>query len=448
MKRTGSHSITITFHLSVNPDTGSVNLRAGVFDRISKYKCLLTEEIRRVTEVTAPAMLECFTPAVAAQAIRLRSLVLLPPNAEDINPSSTSLAFPALAHLEFRAACRGLPTPLLCETLRTLVVQPARSDVWHHPDRAQGLDVLDLLPALCRMPLLESLDVSILDTMATLADSGNVPAPHLRNVRIAGAASVCTYFLQHVALPPDARLAVDCTARDFMYRGVPIAVPHAMATQLHDSHSALHAPCEAFSIEDADGGHVLCGWRRADERFAADTADVVLRCAPYELAPYLGVLLRPSTLGDVEHVRIACAHLDQYVLYNGFTEIARRAGVRNLVLDGVKAGMVLRLLPITAAASVTLMSIKFEPSGPAYAKHWEANMARKPTFFVQDQPDSVEELARLLAKETAEERAMRRLQIMRVKNVRADDVERLRPHVVELSWDGVEAMDLSYDSTD
>ncbi|GJE98614.1 hypothetical protein PsYK624_148480 [Phanerochaete sordida] len=449
LQRTRSLNITVTFRLPAkSPAPGGLPWEQ-VDKRMHLYSWLLLAETRRITAVTAPAMLGDFSSDVVGEATQLRSLVILAPDLGRISSAPGAYAFPALEHLEYRAAGSISPVPLLCATLRTLVVQP----MWENavdPYTAYMLGVRKLVRALRGMPRLEALDVSI-------ADSRNVPpvpeikhepvpAARLHTVRLIGVAPACAHFLQHVALPPDARLDIESVVRNIQPDMAPRPVPHAIAAVLQGPPSTLSAPCAAFSIESADGGgYVLRGWRRADARYAAGAADVVLRCGMRKADADLVVLLRVFALHGVEHVRIVCRHLGLFGPYAGFDQLARGARLRSIVLDGVKADLAVYLLPTTTAADVALENVKFKPSGPEDAKQWEDERAPRPEAIVPERPNTMRELAQLLAASTAEERAIRRLKLTRVQNVRAEDVEGLREHVAEVNWDRVESMNLTYD---
>ncbi|GJE98618.1 F-box protein [Phanerochaete sordida] len=445
MERTRSHTITITFRLPAKSVTNGDLPWAQADKRMDLYSWLLETELHRTTAITGPAMLGDFSPFVVAQATRLRALAITAPNIGPIATAPGAFAFPALEHLEYRAAGRHSPAPLLGATLRTLLVQPAWQDAVD-PAATYVLDARELVRALRGMPRLEALDVRISDThgASPAPEHDAVPAPHLRTVRLVGAAPACAHVLQHVALPPDARLDIECVARDVTPDMAPRPVPHAIAAVLRGPPCALYAPCAAFAIEGTDGGYVLRGWRRADERYAERAADVVLRCGAREAGAVLAVLLRVFALHAVEHVRIAYGQLDLFGACAGFEELARGVRLRSMVLDGVEVALVSCLLLSTTAADVTLENIKFKPSDPRDAKQWEEERAAGPDAVVLESQKSMRALAQLLAGSSTV-RSLRTLRLRRVTNVRAQDVDALREHIAVLEWDGVESIDLSYD---
>ncbi|GJE98620.1 hypothetical protein PsYK624_148540 [Phanerochaete sordida] len=437
--RTNGRNITVTFRL---PKSGEDDLPWEQIDnRMDVYALLIQDDIHRITALTVPAMLELFIAPSVANAKQLRSITMLAPSIGNGAPGPAPFAFPALEHLEYRCPGHFSPVRMFSPTLRSLVVQPLWEDVSVPRDPVRLLTAPELVRALARMPLLESLDVRLRDASED-EQVQTVAASRLRRVRLMGNTTACAYILKHVALPRDVQLAVECLADQVRNADVTVPVLHALATTLVANGNAPVAPCHALSIEADAEPFVFRGWRSADPAGVRGEPDISLLCLREGRSADFEALLRPFTVRAVQQIRIARVPRDLFGTSVGLSAVVRGKNLRHLVLDGAEAVHALEVLVSTTATDVTLADINFKPSEPAEAERWLDAWAITDTPVSPDEPSSIADLAELLLNRAAEGRSLRRLEIVGAKNVKADGIENVRKHVGELRWDGAEVVHL------
>lgn len=439
LARSGNHNLTLTFRLPENRRDRSLDDRQ-ISDRMDVYALILQDEFHRITSLTVPAILELFRPTVGA-ATQLRSIVMISPNFgfETSDSDVEPFAFPALERLEYRAAGHRPYHRLFCSTLKTLILRP----IWETADDEDEVylpSAREMVRALARMPSLQVLDVHISDEIQTITHTADVP--NLRLMRVIGATAAVTCLLRHTAAPRDVQLHLDCRLPDDGESFAVVPVPYIISEALASQASSSYAPCSAFSIKDTKGYYEMRGWRRAQDRDKPDAADVVVDCPWLDDYDNLGVLLRPFTLRDVQHVRIGSMPWDLDGTPEALGTLCAGQNIQSLVIDGLKVTHALELVGRTSAKAISLLNINFKPSDPVKEAQWLYNWSSAAHSVSSDDPTSVADLADVFEQRAKDDRPLLHLTIANARNVVAADVETLKDNVAVLEWDGVEIDDL------
>ncbi|GJE98603.1 F-box protein [Phanerochaete sordida] len=443
LRRSAKHNLTVTFKRT--PRSVRHPAQEERDARMRTFRDVMLNHIHRIASLVMPTCFVIFTPEMAAAAIQLRSITMVADDV-DFGPRDTRsplpLPFPVLEHFEFRvAAYRQRYIRLLCPTLKTLILQPELKNACLPSAR-------ELVHIIATMPHLEHLDVRLSSAPELITQTTDLP--HLRYIRLVGApAPVVASLLAHVIPARDVQLNIGCHLGYEENEGDFLSVPQIIVRALWNAvDPSSFAPCTAFSIGDIGGYYGLHGWRRkpnfsAFANLAAISAgaDVRVTCAWEETYEDLATILRPFTLGAVQHVRIGKMPWHIAGMLENTSMLCSHKGLRSLVLDGVVVTLSLHLLAGTSARDITLMNTKFKPSNLANETHGACGSLCAVRSTTSDEPGCAADLAEVLARRAAEGRPVASLRIVLAMHLAVVDVEVLRGYVTEVEWDGHEADD-------
>ncbi|GJE98602.1 F-box protein [Phanerochaete sordida] len=442
LRRSANQNLTVTFR---RPSITSRRVTEEERDaRMTAFRNIVNNHIQRITSLIVPPCFAVLTPEIAQTAIQLRSVTMIAPGADlgARDSSPVPLPFPVLEHFEFRVASfRQRYQRLLCPTLKTIVLRPDLTSVsFENTFNVYLPSARELVRVIATLPHLEHLDARLSPALEAVTQTAELP--RLLHIRLVGApAAVVANLLAHVIPARDVQLNIDCRLGDEENEGFFLSVPRIIVRALGNAVvPSSFAPCVGFSIGDIRGYYGLHGWRR-DPHFSSYTdfaavsssADVRVTCAWKETYEDLATILRPFTLGAVQHVRIGKMPWHIAGMLENTSTLCSHKGLQSLVLDGIAVTRALHLLAETSAKAVTLMNINFKPSNTAKEAHWSYSRSS----VSSDEPSIVADLAEVFAERTLEGRPIMSLRILHAMNIVAADVETLREHVAQVEWDGL-----------
>lgn len=378
LKRSGDVPLVVSLNLP-RRSNNKVEARAMFKSRTAVFQWVLDTQIHRIRTLVMPVLAGLLSSTLATNATQLRNLAFVESNpyfVEDLDNRryGDTLPFPALESFTGIAALYAPVTRLCSSTLRTLVLRhtgAAFLSAAESEDQYLSLylhSIGEVTYALTRMPLLEHLDVELNDR---IEDSVVVAElPRLRSLRLLAATRTCAEFLQHLRIPQDTTIDLECG-----YDAV-IDIDYVLHSNLLDTlgrhiadpsniHPSELDPITSLSVQCDGYSSVFCGWRSQQLLLATEddvTPDVRLSIVAASSSGDVLRLLRALPCHNVEILRVGDIAWSKDETYlDCVLALSTTPRLRDLTLESTAAAFAWEVACRTTARHISLVRMPFYP---------------------------------------------------------------------------------------
>lgn len=364
VKRAGSQPLTVVLSWPGRIDgIGCGKLNAPV-DTLRK---LLSTHVSQIDTLIMPIEIKTLVKH-SAQARLLRRLVFIQPPLEDGAPLPVVWAFPRLEELEAPYSFRSSLHTICSSSLRRLVLRPGVR--LREPQEYYFATPAELVRSLANTPLLELLDVELIESEPGREPLREVLLPRLRTLRLVGDIRSCANVFQSLAMPRDVQIRIPFPSGRCVRSMDRIWSTIASWAGQRAEVASEFKPTRSLSFAVSDGGCMLQGWRTERELSQALRSDSIseLRADVQLAIPRSANNISVSSLlTALPHCSLQILEIGPILHADNTREILARLctipSLRVLVMKYIFPEVALELIATTTAREVLVADVNFRQAG-------------------------------------------------------------------------------------